>query len=61
VKTVLTNAPEAYDYWDSIYSHDVMRKIGPMKFRVRVVRVPADNAQYQADRYRSGMYLVIEE
>jgi hypothetical protein len=61
VKTILTNAPESYDYTGSVYSHDETIKIGPKNFQVRVVRVPSEDYRDQADRYWSGMYLVIEE
>lgn len=54
MRTYVTNAPEAYDYGYTVS--------GPFRYddeyrcEVRIVRIPAGNAQYQTDRYMSGMY-----
>lgn len=57
---IKTNAPESYDYWGTRYVCDALDKRGPVTFRLRVVTVPDDNADAQAERYRSGMYVVID-
>lgn len=57
---IKTNAPQAYDYWGTKYINDAMIRRGSVTFRLRVVSVPDDNAQAQAEWYREGSYVVID-
>lgn len=59
-KVIYTNAPEAYDYPWTRYYADAMRPMGRIKFKVRVVELPADRWQAQRDRYLSGCYAVFD-
>lgn len=61
MKTLMTNAPQAYDYPWSWHVDDTDRMLGGRKFRVRVVRVPDDRWQAQAQRYESGLYVVFAD
>lgn len=55
-RTVITNAPDAYDY-----SYTVQVGIVSMMGRdYRVVQIPTTHACYQTDRYASGMHIAAE-
>lgn len=58
---IVTNAPDAYDYRTTTQVGTVMTE----RFQeLRVVRVCTDNTpyhtQYQAERYRSGLYVAFQ-
>lgn len=66
---VITNAPEAYDYGMTVLSSEPIpgfQKNG-LNHRYPLRRVMLDDrennyfANYQCDRYRSGLYLVLNE
>lgn len=52
--TVITTAPDVYDY---NYTTETSRFTNDRGQVVRTVEVIADCAQYQADRYSSGLYM----
>lgn len=53
-----TNAPFAYDYGYTV-SGD-FKDVEGFREQVRLVRIPSENAEYQTNRYASGMYYVKE-
>lgn len=61
MSTVITNAPDAYDYGYVVPVGETVyfAYAGARGVPVRVVRIPDDSAAYQIGRYQSGMYIAL--